>query len=51
MLDLSRPDINFVSLAEGLGVQAERATTAEQFIGALRRGLDDPGPRLIDAVL
>jgi acetolactate synthase-1/2/3 large subunit len=51
MLDLTRPDINFVSLAEGLGVQAETATTAEQFIGALRRGLDDPGPRLIDAVL
>jgi acetolactate synthase I/II/III large subunit len=51
MLDLSRPDIDFVSLAQGMGVQAERATTAENFTAALQRGLDDPGPRLIDVIL
>jgi acetolactate synthase-1/2/3 large subunit len=51
MLDLSRPDIDFVSLANGLGVEAERATTAKEFIDALRRGLGDPSPRLIDVIL
>jgi acetolactate synthase I/II/III large subunit len=51
MLDLSRPNIDFVSLAEGLGVESERATTAEELAGALQRGLNDPGPRLIDAIL
>jgi acetolactate synthase I/II/III large subunit len=51
ILDLSRPDIDFVSLANGLGVEAERATTANEFIDALRRGLGDPRPRLIDAIL
>lgn len=51
MLDLSRPDIDFVSLAIGMGVNAERATTAQEFTGALRRALAEPGPRLIDAIL
>jgi acetolactate synthase-1/2/3 large subunit len=51
MLDLSRPDIDFASLAIGMGVNAERATTAEEFAGALRRALAEPGPRLIDAII
>lgn len=51
MLDLSRPDIDFTSLAIGMGVNAERATTAEEFASALRRALAEPGPRLIDAIL
>jgi acetolactate synthase-1/2/3 large subunit len=51
MLDLSRPDIDFVALSVGLGVQAERATTAEDFTAALERALADDGPRLVEAVL
>ena len=51
MLDLSRPDIDFTSLAIGMGVNAERATTAEEFTRALRRALAEPGPRLIDAII
>jgi acetolactate synthase I/II/III large subunit len=51
MLDLSRPEIDFVALARGLGVEAERATTAEGFTAALRRALEDSGPRLVEAIL
>lgn len=51
MLDLSRPDIDFCALAHGLGVQAERATTAEEFTAALARALADDGPRLVEAIL
>jgi acetolactate synthase-1/2/3 large subunit len=51
MLDLSRPDLDFVALAKGMGVPAARATTADEVVTALERGLDDPGPFLVDAVL
>jgi acetolactate synthase-1/2/3 large subunit len=51
LLDLSRPDIDFTALAQGLGVQAERATTAEEFTAALERALADSGPRLVEAIL
>jgi acetolactate synthase-1/2/3 large subunit len=51
LLDLSRPDIDFVALASGLGVEAERATTAEEFTAALERALADDGPRLVEAIL
>lgn len=32
MIDLARPDLDWVRLAEGLGVKAARATTADEFI-------------------
>jgi acetolactate synthase-1/2/3 large subunit len=51
LLDLSRPDIDFTVLARGLGVEAERATTAEEFTAALDRALADDGPRLVEAIL
>ena len=51
MLDLSRPDLDFVALAAGMGVQGERATTAEEFTAALGRALDSTGPRLVEAIL
>ena len=51
MLDLSRPDLDFVALANGMGVPAARATTAEELVTALERGLAEPGPFLVDAVL
>jgi acetolactate synthase-1/2/3 large subunit len=50
MLDLSRPDLDFVALATGMGVPATRATTAEQLADQLSRALAEPGPHLIDAV-
>jgi acetolactate synthase-1/2/3 large subunit len=51
MLDLSHPDLDFVALASGMGVDATRATTAEEFADALSRCFAAPGPHLIDAVL
>jgi acetolactate synthase-1/2/3 large subunit len=51
MLDLSRPDLDFVSLARGMGVDATRASDAEDFTAQLERALAEPGPHLIEAVL
>ncbi len=51
LLDLRRPDLDFVALATGMGVPATRATTAEELAEQLTRALAEPGPHLIDAVL
>jgi acetolactate synthase-1/2/3 large subunit len=51
LLDLTEPDLDFVSLAQGLGVPASRATTADQLVAALGRARQEPGPALIEAVL
>ena len=51
MLDLSRPDIEFVGLAESMGVEAEKVTSIEAFQKALARGLAIDGPYLIEVIL
>jgi acetolactate synthase-1/2/3 large subunit len=51
LFDLTRPDLDFVSLAKGLGVEAERVATAEDLTGALERAVAHRGPNLIEAVL
>jgi acetolactate synthase-1/2/3 large subunit len=51
LLDLSRPDLDFVRLAEGMGVPATAAHTAEELTAALAQAAAEPGPHLIDAVL
>ncbi|HJQ07397.1 MAG TPA: acetolactate synthase large subunit [Nocardioides sp.] len=51
LLDLSRPDLDFVRLAEGMGVPATRATTAEELADQLRASLAEPGPHLIEAIV
>jgi acetolactate synthase-1/2/3 large subunit len=51
MLDLSSPVMNFTSIAQGFGIDACRAETAEQFNAALERALAEPGPSLIEAVV
>ncbi len=51
MFDIGGPDIDFVSLAQGLGVEGTRVETAEDLTVALERCHDRPGPHLIDAVL
>ena len=51
MLDLTRPDMDFVSMATGLGVPASRATTADDFTIQLEASLGEPGPHLIEAVV
>ena len=51
LLDLSRPDIDFVALSEGLGVPATRATTADELGEQLGRALAGDGPALIEAMV
>ena len=51
VLDLARPDIDFVSLAVGMGLQAVRADSAEGFSHALARALATPGPSVVEAVI
>jgi acetolactate synthase-1/2/3 large subunit len=51
MLDLHGPDLDFVSMATGMGVDAVRVETAEDLTAALERCQGEPGPHLIDAVL
>jgi len=51
LLDLGGPNLDFVSLAQGMGVPATRATTAEELADQVRTALAEPGPHLIDAML
>jgi acetolactate synthase-1/2/3 large subunit len=51
MLDLSRPDMDFTAMAKGLGVDATRATTADEFVDQLVRALGTPGPTVIEAMV
>jgi len=51
MLDLSRPDLDWVALAKSMGVSATRATTADEFNKAITRSLATRGPSLVEAVL
>lgn len=51
LLDLGRPDLDFVALAAGMGVPGERVTTAEGLAAALRRAAAEPGPHLVEAMV
>jgi acetolactate synthase I/II/III large subunit len=51
MLDLGRPSIDFVHLARGMGLPAERAESAEEFSEHLARSLATPGPSVVEAVI
>jgi acetolactate synthase-1/2/3 large subunit len=50
-LDIGGPDMDFVALATGMGVQATRATTAEEFNSQFEQAMQAKGPRLIDAMV
>jgi acetolactate synthase I/II/III large subunit len=48
MFDLSRPSLDWVSLARGMGVEAIRVETMDEFNRAFAAGLATPGPYLIE---
>ena len=50
-LDLSQPQIDFVSMAKGMGMPAVQVKTAKELNKALKKAFDEPGPHLIDAVV
>jgi acetolactate synthase-1/2/3 large subunit len=51
MLMLDRPDLDWVSLAKGHGVEAGRATTLEELAREFKRGIASSGPYLIEVVM
>ena len=51
MLDLHNPELDFVKLAQGMGVEASRAETLEDFDAHFADAMARPGPRLIELVI
>jgi acetolactate synthase-1/2/3 large subunit len=51
MLEMDRPAIDFVQVAQGMGVPAERVTCARELAERIAASVTEPGPRLIEAVL
>src|SRR4029453_18825457 len=51
MLEIGRPDLDWVALATGMGVPASRAADCESLTRQLQRGLAEAGPHLIEVVL
>ena len=51
MFDLSNPDIDFCTLAQGMGVVAMRAAIAEEFNDLLAYCMANKGPHLIEAII
>ena len=51
MLDLHNPELNWVSLANGMGVEASRATSNAEFAAQFESAMRERGPRLIEVLL
>jgi len=51
LLDLDRPNLDFVSLAEGMGMPARRVESLEAFARALAAGFESRQPNLIEVPL
>jgi acetolactate synthase I/II/III large subunit len=51
MLDLHNPVLDWVTLASGMGIEASRATSVEEFASQFGSAMTNRGPRLIEVVL
>jgi acetolactate synthase-1/2/3 large subunit len=51
MLDLHNPELNWVQLAQGMGVEATRTESIAEFAAAFADTMKTRGPRLIEVVL
>ena len=51
LFDLSNPELQFATLARGMGVPAWRVTTIAELHDRLSQALAEPGPHLIEVVL
>lgn len=51
LLDLGEPRIDWVSVAQGMGMKAERCETADAFEAAMARAMAGKGPVFIEAAL
>jgi acetolactate synthase-1/2/3 large subunit len=51
MFDLANPDLDWVQLAGGMGVNASRSETADEFSGQFSAAMAESGPHLIEAII
>ncbi|MGH9530059.1 MAG: acetolactate synthase large subunit [Terriglobales bacterium] len=51
LFDIGRPNLDWASLAKGMGVPGTRVTTLDAFVKALREGFLSEGPALIEVPL
>ena len=51
MFDLSNPNIDWVKMAEAMGVEAVQVSTLEGFSSAFQSAMKQQGPRLIEVLL
>jgi acetolactate synthase-1/2/3 large subunit len=51
MLDLGNPDINWVKLANGMGVEAATASTLEELADLVSQSLAQDAPFLIEFLI
>ena len=51
MLSIDRPDLDWVSMAKSMGVEAARCRTAEDLVKAMDAGLHNEGPYLIEVAI
>jgi acetolactate synthase-1/2/3 large subunit len=51
LLTIGEPNLDWCSLARGMGVASERVTCTSEFITAFKRANHTPGPSLIEVVL
>lgn len=51
LFEIGRPDVDWVSLAKGLGVPATRVVSLDAFAKTLREGFESDGPALIEVPL
>lgn len=51
MFDIGAPDLDWVSLAKGMGVPGRRVTSLEEFVKALQAGFEEEGPTLVEIPL
>ena len=51
MLDLGNPDLDWLHLARGMGVEAARATTLEQLGDLMAQSFSQDGPFLIELMI
>ena len=50
-LAIGRPDLDWVAMARGMGVEAARAKTCEQLVKGLNAGLRSQGPYLVEVAV
>jgi acetolactate synthase-1/2/3 large subunit len=51
LFELTRPNLDWVSIAQGMGIHSTCAKTAEQLNEQLEAAIHTPGPHLIEAVI